>query len=773
MSTFQQPGTRPCAKGKFLFVGDHKFLVRGVTYGTFRPDDAGHQYGSSDVAERDFALMTANGINAIRTYTVPPRWLLDLAQRYGLYVMVGLPWEQHVAFPEDKQRASSIEERVRAGVRACAGHPALLCFVIGNEIPASIVRWYGRNRVERFLRRLYEAAKSEDPDSLVTYVNFPTTEYLELPFVDFVCFNVFLESQQSLDAYLARLQNIAGDRPLVLAEVGLDSRRNGKEAQARSLEWQIRTAFTAGCAGLMVFSWTDEWHRGGYGIEDWDFGLTTRNRSPKPALEAVRNSFTALPFPVAREWPRISVVVCTHNGHRTLAECLDHLQKLEYPTYEVIIVDDGSSVDGVGDIVSRHDVRLISVENGGLSAARNIGMEAATGEIVAYIDDDAYPDPHWLTYLAHTFMTADYAAVGGPNIPPSGDGRIAHCVARSPGGPTHVLLSDREAEHIPGCNMAFRKTSLQAIGGFDSQFRVAGDDVDVCWRLQQQGWKLGYSPAAVVWHHRRNSIRAYWKQQAGYGRAETLLEKKWPEKYNIAGHPTWAGRVYGNGFARALGSFGRVYHGVWGCAPFQSLYERTPRLVSSLPLMPEWYLVLLVLLVLSALGLMWKPLLIALPLLAVAAGTTFSQAILSAIRSRATAPLSSCSEGVWQLPLTVFLHLLQPLARLRGRLLHGITPWRRRGIAGLCSPHPRTVSIWSERWSSPEQRLQSIERSLRAKGSVVLRGNQHDRWELEARGGLLVDRLRGRFHIGDTAGGVGVFPVDGLRGLGIGVDVTA
>src|SRR5260221_10124466 len=61
---------------------------------------------------------------------------------------------------------------------------------------------------------------------------------------------------------------------------------------------------------------------------------------------------------------------------------------------------------------------------------------------------------------------------------------------------------------------------------------IAGDDVDVCWRLQQRGWTLGFSPAAMVWHHRRNSVRAYWRQQKNYAKAEALLEKKWPEKYN-------------------------------------------------------------------------------------------------------------------------------------------------------------------------------------------------------------------------------------------------
>ena len=73
--------------------------------------------------------------------------------------MVGLPWEQHVAFLNDRARVGSIEQRIREAVRECSDHPAVLCFAIGNEIPAPIVRWHGRRKVERFLHRLYQAAK--------------------------------------------------------------------------------------------------------------------------------------------------------------------------------------------------------------------------------------------------------------------------------------------------------------------------------------------------------------------------------------------------------------------------------------------------------------------------------------------------------------------------------------------------------------------------------------------------------------------------------------
>jgi cellulose synthase/poly-beta-1,6-N-acetylglucosamine synthase-like glycosyltransferase len=728
---------RPHVQGKFIFVGTEKLHVRGVTYGTFCLHKDGNEHYDPEVVERDFTQMAANGLNAVRTYTVPPHWLLDAAQRHNLYVMVGLPWEQHVAFLDEKKCARSIEERVGKGVHACAGHPAVLCYAIGNEIPASIVRWYGHRRVERYLERLYRAAKAADPESIVTYVNYPSTEYLQLPFVDLVCFNVYLESQKRFEAYLARLHNLVGDRPLILAEIGMDSRRHGGEAQALALDWQVRTAFAVGCAGAFVFAWTDEWYRGGYAIEDWDFGLTKRDRRPKPALAAVHKAFAEVPFPPGLPCPRISVVICSYNGQRTIGDCLDGLLQLDYPNFEVIVVNDGST-DATAAIAHDYGFRVISMENRGLSNARNVGMEAATGEIVAYIDDDAYPDPHWLTYLAATFLSTEHAGVGGPNIAPPGDGPIAECVASAPGGPVHVLLSDQEAEHIPGCNMAFRKTHLKAIGGFDPQFRIAGDDVDVCWRLQQRGWTLGFSPAAVVWHHRRNSVRAYWRQQKNYAQAEALLEKKWPEKYNAIGHLTWAGRLYGRGLTRMRGQHRRrIYHGIWGSALFQSVYQPTAGTLETLVLMPEWYLVIMILAALSLLGILWTPLLIALPLLTLAVGALLVQAGLSAAQASFTSAPRSRVTRLKSHGLTAFLYLLQPLARLSGRLRYGLVPWRLRGASALQLPRARTSIIWSECWQAPAERLHSIEVALRALGAWVRRGGDYDRWDLEVRGGIL------------------------------------
>ncbi len=729
---------RPVVRGKFLYVGDKKYWVKGVTYGTFRPDEESNEYPLREIVENDFSAMARCGFNAVRTYTMPPCWLLDVAQEHGLRVMVGLPWEQHVTFLDNNGTAQSIEKRLRDTVRPCVGHPALLCYTLGNEIPASIVRWHGHRKIEKFLHRLYNAVKEEDPTALVTYVNFPTTEYLDLPFLDLVCFNVYLESQQSLEDYLARLHNLSDDRPVLMAEVGLDSQRNGEETQAMVLDWQVRTIFKEGCCGAFVFAWTDEWYRGGHDIDDWDFGLTRRDRSPKLALDTVAQALDETPFSPNLAWPKISVVVCSFNGGKTIRDTMENLMRLEYPDFEVIVINDGST-DNVSNIVSEYPFTLIVTHNRGLSNARNTGMEAASGEIVAYIDDDAYPDPHWLHYLALAFASGDYVGVGGPNLAPPGDGWIADCVANSPGGPVQVLLTDRIAEHIPGCNMAYRKDALQAIGGFDRRFRVAGDDVDICWRLQDRGWTIGFSPAALVWHHRRNSVATYWRQQMGYGKAEALLEEKWPQKYNSLGHISWGGRLYGKGLTLHVhSSRARIYQGVWGSAPFQSIYEPAPTLLGSLTMMPEWYLLVAGLAAMSLLSLNWAPLAFAIPLLILAIVLPLVQAMQSAAQSRFTSNPQSPWQRMKLHAVTGLMHCMQPVARLLGRLRHGLTPWRRRGVWKWASPKPsRTTKLWREEWQDPAETLRRLGDNVLANGMVTDNGNEYDSWDLQVRPGPL------------------------------------
>ena len=731
-------GFRPYVSGKFLKLGEEKLYIRGVTYGTFRPRMSGEEYPEPEMVEKDFSMMSAHGCNAIRTYTPPPRWLLDIAANHNLYVMVGLPMERYIGYLTDRQSAPILEEIVRMSVRECANHRAVLCYAIGNEIPASMSRWHGRRKIERFLYKLYRAAKREDPEGLVTYVNYPSTEYLDLPFLDLVCFNVYLEEEEQFKTYLPKLHTIAGERPLIMSEVGQDSLQNGLGKQARVLEWQLKTAFQAGCAGVFVYAWTDEWYRSGEDVLDWNFGLTTRHREAKPALARVRRAYSKIPFRANQAWPMVSVVVCTYNGSRTLPDTLMGLKQLEYPNFEVVLVDNGSNDGLTNKIVQQSGFRVIRTKQSGLSAARNAGMLEARGEIIAYIDDDCQPDPHWLQYLANSFMNSSHCAIGGPNVQPPGDGLIAECVANSPGAPVHVMLTDQIAEHIPGCNMAIRKSHLEAVGGFDPQFRVAGDDVDLCWRLQSRGWTIGFSPAALVWHHRRDSLSAYLRQQRGYGRAEALLERKWRDKYNAAGHITWAGRVYGKGLASLFTWSNRVYHGIWGSAPFQSIYEPAENIWSALPLIPEWLFVTIFLGIFVLLGFAWEPLLlIGLPLFLTAIGLSLVQAGRGASRARfTTKPRTWWKEMAMRL-ITGLFFLLQPIARLYGRVEYSLTFRWSQDLPDFLPPWEHSFSHWFEQWQSPETYLEAIEKKLRLESPLVIRGGVFDAWDLEVRGGML------------------------------------
>jgi hypothetical protein len=479
-----QPQLPALPLGKFFHIQGERFLIKGVTYGTFGPDAEGYQFPPIGRVAEDFAQMRAHGINTVRVYTVPTVAMLDEAARQGLRVMVGIPWAQHIAFLDDAQLCRTIRRDVRETVRSLAGHPAVLMFALGNEIPAEIVRWHGRERIEAFIRQLYDDGKSVAPDSTFTYVNFPPTEYLDLPFLDVCAFNVYLHDEAKLRSYVARLQHIAGNRPLLLAEAGADSLRHGPDEQARLTAMQLRASFAEGACGAVAFAWTDEWWRGGHPIEDWAFGLVDAERRPKAALHSVSKVFAEAPFSPEeqRHWPKVSVVICAYNAASTLEDCLSSLERMTYPNFEVIVVNDGSK-DATGAIARRHpSMTLIEVPNGGLSAARNIGLAQASGEIVAYTDADVRVESDWLTYLVQPFLTSDVVACGGPNVAPADDPWLARALSLSPGGPTHVLLDDRVAEHVPG--------STWPCGGCPPGHQQlqpvlrAGDDVDVCWRLQ-------------------------------------------------------------------------------------------------------------------------------------------------------------------------------------------------------------------------------------------------------------------------------------------------
>ncbi len=581
------------AVGKFFFEGERKFFLKGVTYGPFKPDASGNYLGTPEQAARDFAQIRAFGANVVRVYHPPPAWFLDACATAGLRALVTLPWAKHIEFLRTRKARTEITRSVSETIKTLAGHPALFGYLVGNEISPQMVRWLGVQRVTEFIEHLISIGRAIDPRPLYSYATYPPTEFLLPQNVDFCCFNVYLHNQNEFERYLLRLQNLTDDRPLILGEFGMDTIRHSQEEQAEMLSWHVDSVVKCGLAGTVFFSWTDEWFTGEQEITDWAFGLVTRERQPKKAYFALRDKLgqndAELPHRPLSQTPSVSIIVCSYNGGATLRACLESLGQINYPNYEVILADDGSTDDTAKIAADFPRVRYIHQPNRGLSVARNTGAAAAQGEVFVYTDSDCMADNDWLYYLIGTLTSGDYAGVGGPNFPPPARNWIQACVAAAPGGPSHVLLTDVVAEHIPGCNMGFWRWAFENAGGFDPEYHKAGDDVDFCWRLQQAGGVIAFSPTAVVWHHRRFTLRAFRRQQEGYGEAESLLRFKHLIFFGPTGTAKWRGQIYGTPRFSWFINRPIIYHGIFGDGFFQSIYPTPQSEVAAYLSSIEWF----------------------------------------------------------------------------------------------------------------------------------------------------------------------------------------
>lgn len=684
------PSARIRVAGKFFRCNGEKFFVKGFSYGPFPGNSDGEPLPEHRQARDDFERIRRLGGNAIRLYYPPPLWLLDAAQAHDLRVFVDVPWEKHRCFFEDWGAQQRARQRVRETARSIGEHPAVLGISVANEIPVDIIRFYGRQRVARFIEELLDVAKQEAPECLTTYVNFPTTEFFEPSAVDFYCFNVYVHDERKLGAYLDRLQHIAGNKPLILGEYGIDTIREGDVEQAAMLSRHVRQVFRHGLAGSFIFAYTDEWFTGGHLIEDWAFGVTQRDRTEKVSAKALQKVWANVPPPGSGDDPKVSVVVCSYNGAATLRECLDSLMRVDYPDYEVILVDDGSTDDTCDIARDYPSVIYHRQKNHGLSVARNVGARLAQGEIVAYTDSDCVVDEHWLRYLVDAMQDQRVEAIGGPNITPESDGWIAKCIAASPGNPSHVMLDDRHAEHVPGCNMAYRRDTLLGLGGFDPQFRQAGDDVDMCWRLLDADLPIGYAPGAMVWHHRRATVGAYARQQKGYGRSEAMVHFKHPQRCGSLGRSRWSGIIYGDGAIGLPLLPDMIYHGRFGTGLFQTIYRHNSYGLWAIAMSLEWHV--------SACFLLLLAFLFA-PLVSVSL-CMWSVTVALALRSAWHAPLPK-GHPWWCRLLVACLYVLQPILRGWHRMTYLLSNKRLPGM----QVSEASIALTGKRISATERDL--------------------------------------------------------------------
>ena len=704
-------------RAKYLYDGGAKFYAKGVSYGPFAPNSRGERYPEPARAAADFALMRELGANVVRTYVAPPAWMFETAALHGLRLMVGFPWAFHMAFLDSKQMRRDIRLEIRKGVGETRQYrDAIFAYTLGNEIRSDIVRWHGPRAVSNFLRELYEIGKSLDPEGLFTYANYPSAEYLELNFLDFLSFNVYLHRESDFRRYLTHLLAKSADRPVVLSETGLDTIREGEEHQAGLLGWQSRAAFETGLSGFIVFAFTDAWHTGGSEITDWAFGLVTRERTRKRAFVAVAKVFNgSTPAPLS-DHPKVSVVVASYNAASTLGACLDSLSQQTYPSFEVIVVDDGST-DSTSSVAHQCGARVLRAEHQGLSAARNLGIAQATGTLVAFIDADAEADRDWLYHLVETITRRNCVAAGGPNFPPKPQSALMAAIAAAPGAPREVRLEDENLLQLCGCNMAIRKAALEDIGGFDPGFTTAGDDVDISVGLRAQGETLACAAAATVIHRSRTSLSAYLAQQRGYGAAEARLFLKYPNPA-IGGGSVYGAEPTLGWLWRVLkgASSPRVYYGAFGRGLFQTVYsERVESLLLAVPVSVFWIASSLTLIAIGLIG-QAGGILNSIPLFLGLVGAAISVAAACAF-ALLPAGLTFFARA-WLAMLSLMGTLVRSYARVRGIYLPGtIRQPPESALRGLTVP-----ALTERRPFAPDDQIERVREVLLQNGIATARG---------------------------------------------------
>lgn len=263
-------------------------------------------------------------------------------------------------------------------------------------------------------------------------------------------------------------------------------------------------------------------------------------------------------------YPEASVIIAAFNAENTLSVQLGALSSQDAAfEWEVVVCDNGST-DGTAALVTtwqRRMPRLRLVDASGrrgAGAARNIGAERADGAALIFCDADDAVTPGWLSAMCRALSTHP-AAAGGRRYD------LLNAAAHGPFDWTDPLFTTPALPGMPAgssSNLGIRRDIFAEVGGFDELLR-AGEDLDLCWRIQLAGHELAPAPDAIVQIRRREGLRAVFRQSYAYGAADRVLRHKYAQV-----HPTRVEGVSSSGampasegehdVARPLGFFSRA-----------------------------------------------------------------------------------------------------------------------------------------------------------------------------------------------------------------------
>lgn len=238
-------------------------------------------------------------------------------------------------------------------------------------------------------------------------------------------------------------------------------------------------------------------------------------------------------------WPSVSIIVPVLNREESIRLCLESLIELNYPDYEIIVVDNGST-DSTRQIVASFPVKLLQEKSKGAYLARNRGIDAARGEIIAFTDSDCLVNRNWLRNLVRHYVHEKTGATGGNLLPYSpctiteeflalGKLRIFHSSRVSNiGEQANRFLSNA----LGSANMSFRKSVLKTVKGFNSRLPDFGGDYDLTWRVKRAGYNVVYDPEAIVYHRMRDSVTSMLQQFYTFGRGLPHLLAEQPGNHS-------------------------------------------------------------------------------------------------------------------------------------------------------------------------------------------------------------------------------------------------
>ena len=231
--------------------------------------------------------------------------------------------------------------------------------------------------------------------------------------------------------------------------------------------------------------------------------------------------------------PRVSIIIAVGQWNAFLDESMPYCKNQDYPDYEIIVLPDeynGKAIDGVKIIPTGR--------KSSPGYKRDVGAQNATGEILAFLDDDAYPVREWISSAVKVFLSdSDIAAVGGPAVTPPNDGlsQMASGLIYSSalvGGTyrfRYIVQTRREVDDYPTCNLLVRKDIFDTIGGFETSF-YPGEDTKLCLEITKtQKKKIVYDPDVLVYHHRRRMYKPHLRQVWNYGLHRGYFVKRFPE----------------------------------------------------------------------------------------------------------------------------------------------------------------------------------------------------------------------------------------------------